>query len=160
MPVVSDAVEEVVNGEIIIASSATWNQALIVGNTYDQIRPQVEKGKALVINAKFGLIIRREPLTVRQPELSIFLRESIIEKDGYIHSAPQFVVEVLSPSDARFWQSRRSRSLDLLTRGPHRRSSPSRKWPLSPPRHLRRSVLTPLHFPNVQVRISEIWPDS
>ena len=102
MPVVSDAVEEVVNGEIIIASSATWNQALIVGNTYDQIRPQVEKGKALVINAKFGLIIRREPLTVRQPELSIFLRESIIEKDGYIHSAPQFVVEVLSPSDPRF----------------------------------------------------------
>ena len=48
---------------------------------------------------QFGLIIRRAPLTSRVPDLAVFEKSTIVEKDGYIHSAPQLVVEVLSPSE-------------------------------------------------------------
>ena len=42
----------------------------------------------------FDLIIRRTPLTARQPDLAVFRTGTIVERDGRIHSAPQLVVEV------------------------------------------------------------------
>src|SRR5438067_7203877 len=98
---VSDAIEEVVNGEIRIVPAPTWNHSEIVQNTYDQIRPQVEKDKVRMSVSKFDLIIRRQPLTARQPDFVMFLRETIIERDGRIHSPPQFIGEVLSPANTR-----------------------------------------------------------
>src|SRR6185295_15571088 len=49
----------------------------------------------------FGLIIRRQPLNSRVPDLAVFIKSTIVERDGYIHSAPQLVVEVLCPANTR-----------------------------------------------------------
>ena len=38
-------------------------------------------------------------LTTRVPDLAVFVAEQMVEHDGYIHSAPELVVEVLSPAN-------------------------------------------------------------
>ena len=55
---------------------------------------QIEQ-ETLVLISQFGLVIRKRPLTSRVPDLAMFLRKNIVEQDGYIHSAPELVVEVL-----------------------------------------------------------------
>ena len=41
-------------------------------------------------DSEFGLVIRKQPLTSRVPDLAVFELSAIVEQDGYIHSAPQF----------------------------------------------------------------------
>src|SRR5664279_423252 len=38
---------------------------------------------------------------LRIPDVAVFRKSTIVEQDGYIHSAPQLVVEVLSPGNTR-----------------------------------------------------------
>src|SRR5262245_24155801 len=87
-------IDEVVNGEIRIMPAPSWKHAEIVQNAHDQIRPQVDHRKVAVIISQFDLIIRRQPLCTRQPDLAMFVRETIVEKDGRVHSAPQLIGEV------------------------------------------------------------------
>src|SRR5204863_118595 len=54
-----------------------------------------------VAPSQFNLIIRRQPLTAREPDLAVFQLSTIVEQDGRIHSAPQLIVEVLSPANTR-----------------------------------------------------------
>ena len=35
------------------------------------------------------------------PDLAVFDRKSMVERDGHVHSAPQLLVEVLSPANTR-----------------------------------------------------------
>ena len=51
------------------------------------------------MTGSLGLIIRKAPLTSRVPDLAAFDLATLIEQDGYIHSAPQLLVEVLSPGE-------------------------------------------------------------
>ena len=164
----SQGVEEVVNGEIRITPAPSLNHADVVQNTYDQIRPQVDKAKVAVYTSKFDLVIRRQPLTTREPDIAVCHRENMIEKDGRLHSPPELIVEVLSPANTR------RESKDKLA--DYAGIAVPEVWIFSPEArtievlHLKEGqyqragifadgVLTPLHFPNVQVRISEIWPD-
>jgi len=97
----------------------------------------------------------------------MFLAGTIIEKDGLIHSPPQLVVEVLSPSNTR--REREEKLADYASLGVPEVwvfSSKDRTVEVLQLENGRyrsigvfaEGVLTPLHFPNVQVRISEIWP--
>src|ERR1700683_3664356 len=88
MPVVEDAIEEVVNGEIRIMPPPKLNHSWIVYNRREQIEPQVEKQTVAVFAEQVGLIIRRQPLTSRVPDLTVFVKSTMVEPDGYIHSAP------------------------------------------------------------------------
>src|SRR5580698_8806150 len=101
MPEVSDAIEEVVNGEIRIMPAPKWNHGEIAENLRDELAAQLDKRATRVRIADFGLIIRKSPLTSRIPDLAVFDRSTMVEKDGYIHSAPQLLVEVLSPANTR-----------------------------------------------------------
>ena len=38
---------------------------------------------------------------MRVPDIAVFIRKNVIEQDGYIHSEPELVVEVLSPANTR-----------------------------------------------------------
>jgi Uma2 family endonuclease len=168
MPEVSDGIEEVVNGEVRITSAPSWNHSEIVQNVCDSIRAQINRRNVRVACSRFGLIIRREPLTTREPDLAVFLTSSIVEQDGYIHSAPQLVVEVLSPADTRRERERKLQDYAAL--------GVPEIWVVSPEGRtvevlyledgqLRRNailadgILRPRLFPDVQVAISEIWPD-
>src|SRR5579862_9175233 len=101
MPVVGDATEEVVNGQIRIMPPPKWTHSLIVRNLRRQIESQVDDRLVMVLVEQFGLVIRRRPLTSRVPDLAVFEKSTIVEQDGYIHSAPQLIVEVLSPANQR-----------------------------------------------------------
>src|SRR5437667_4566279 len=83
MPEVQDAIEEVVNGEIRIMPAPKLIHALTVEQLHEIFTAQLERKRFLVLVTNFGLVIRKEPLTSRVPDLAVFDRATIIEKDGY-----------------------------------------------------------------------------
>ena len=168
MPEVTDAIEEVVDGEILIMPPNKWKHTLIVENMRDALAAQLDRHEFRVVVAVFGLVIRKAPLTSRVPDLAVFLKSTIIEQDGYIHSAPQLVVEVLSPGNAR--RERERKLADYASLGV------PEMWVVSPEARtvevlylesgflrsaqaLTQGVLQPKNFPGVHIQIAEIWPD-
>jgi Uma2 family endonuclease len=92
----------------------------------------------------------------------------MIERDGYVHSAPQLVVEVLSPGNTR--RERERKLADYASLGV------PEMWVVSPEARtvevlylesgflrsaliLAQGVLEPKQFPGVQIQIAGIWPD-
>jgi len=160
--------EEVVNGEIRIMPAPSWKHGDVIENLFVLMLSQVDKREVRIRLAEFDLIIRRRPLTARIPDLAVFQVNTIVEQDGRIHSAPQLVVEVLSPSNTR--RERAEKLADYAALGV------PEVWVLSPEARtvevlylengqLRRQallvegILKPRHFPGVQVDIARIWPD-
>lgn len=49
-----------------------------------------------------GYVLSRDPLTVRQPDVSVLSQERIdaTPEDGYFEGSPELAVEVISPSDS------------------------------------------------------------
>src|SRR5215471_4633352 len=84
MPIVRDAVEEVVNGEIRITPPPKLPHAYVVEGLRDQFYRLAEERQYHVITGNFGLVIRKKPLTCRQPDLAIFKRDSLVVEDGYV----------------------------------------------------------------------------
>jgi Uma2 family endonuclease len=168
MPEVQDAIEEVVNGEIRIMPPNKWKHSEIVQNLHDALAPQLDRRRIRVVITNFGLIIHKSPLTSRVPDLAVFDLGTLVEQDGYIHSAPQLAVEMLSPANTR--REREEKLNDYAAIG-----TPE-VWVISPEAktveillleegRLRRSTilaegaLKPVHFPGVEIDIAAIWPD-
>ena len=167
MPEVGDAIEEVINGEIRIMPPPKWRHSEIVDNLTDLIKAQVNKREVRVKPSQFGLIIRRQPLTMRVPDLAVFQADTIVEQDDYIHSAPQLVVEVLSPGNTSAERAEKLAEYACL--------GVPEVWVMSPEDGtvevlyledggLRTQAivpegsLQPRHFPSVQVPVAELWP--
>ena len=168
MPEVTDFIEEVVDGEIRIMPPNKSVHARVVSRLALHLQRQLDLSKFEVFSGSFGLVIRRQPLTCREPDVAVFERATEVELDGYFHSAPQLAVEVLSPSETR-------RSIDEKLRD-YESIGTGEVWLVSPEAatvevlvlengQLRRAhllaedILRPRHFPDVQVHIAEIWPD-
>ena len=168
MPEVTDAIEEVVNGEIRVMPPAKLKHAMIVERIHSALKSQLDTSRIYVFTGSFGLIIRKAPLTSRIPDVAVFELATLIEQDGYIHSAPQLLVEVLSPANTR--RERGEKLADYASIGV------PEVWVVSPEArtvevlysedgYLRRAqilasgILTPKLFPNVSVDIASIWPD-
>jgi len=167
MPAVN-AKEEVVNGEIRIVPPNKLPHANIVDNLTALFHKQLDRSVTLLYASTFGLVIRREPLTCRTPDMVLFERSTMVVEDGFVHSAPQFGIEVLSPSERRPEITEKLRDYESI--------GTAEVWLVSPEAatvevlvlddgELRRSaivaegVLQPKHFPAVQIDIAEIWPD-
>jgi Uma2 family endonuclease len=129
---------------------------------------QTDSREVLVLATVFGLVIRKAPLTSRVPDVAVFKTSTMIEQDGYVHSAPQLVVEVLSPGNTR--RERERKLADYASLGV------PEMWVVSPEARtvevlylesgflrsaqaLTQGVLEPKHFPGVQIQIAGIWPD-
>jgi Uma2 family endonuclease len=159
--------EEVVDGEIRIMAAAKVNHALIVSHTQLALVTQLDPSKFYVFTGSFGIVIRVAPLTCRTPDLAVFERSNFVEVDGYIRSAPDLAIEVLSPrntpKDMRrkiadygelglpelwiFSQDERTVEILLLEEGRLRRSALlSEGW------------LKPTRIPQVEIEIPSIWP--
>jgi Uma2 family endonuclease len=168
MPVIQDGREEVVNGEIRIKPPNKMPHPRVVRDLAAAFQRQVDSTRAEFFASEFGLVIRQEPLTCRQPDLAVFERAGMVEKDGYIHSAPQLAIEVLSPSETRKEIAEKLRDYESI--------GTAEVWLVSPEAatveilyleggKLRRSailaegLLKPKHFPGVQIDIAQIWPD-
>ena len=61
MPEVTDAIEEVVNGEIRIMPAPKWNHSEIVENLQYALLAQLDRRAFRVKVSEFGLIIRKSP---------------------------------------------------------------------------------------------------
>src|SRR3984885_3099291 len=162
-----EGVEEVVNGEILKMPPNKVIHADTVENLADLLRARVDRGTVQVRVSTFGLVIRREPLTTRVPDIAVFIRKNVVEQDGYIHSAPELVVEVLSPANTRSERAEKLQDYESL--------GVPEVWVLSPEGQtvevlllqdgklsttslLRQGQLSPTRFPEATVDIAAIWP--
>jgi Uma2 family endonuclease len=162
----AEGVEEVVQGEIRKMPPNKWNHARIVEELAQQLRAQLDVESVFVVTSVFGLVIRRDPLTTRVPDLAVFVRNQIVEREGYIHSAPELVVEVLSPANTRAERAEKLKDYGSL--------GVPEVWVVSPEAQtvevmllkdgrlstsalLREGQLKPAHFPGAVVDIASIW---
>ena len=168
MPVVREGREEVVNGEIRVMPPNKLPHPRVVQALSAAFHRQLDSKTTEFFSSTFGLVIRTEPLTCRSPDIAVFERSTMVEKDGYIHSGPQLAIEVLSPSETRKEFAEKLRDYESI--------GTAEVWLVSPEAatveilyleegKLRRSsilaegVLRPKHFPAVQIDIARIWPD-
>jgi Uma2 family endonuclease len=162
-----EGVEEVVNGEIRKMPPNKVIHAYTVENLADLLKAQVDRRTVRVLVTSFGLVIRREPLTTRAPDIAVFIRANVVEEGGYIHSAPELVVEVLSPANTRSERAEKLQDYESL--------GVPEVWVVSPEAQtvevlllqegrlvtsslLREGQLKPARFPGAAVEISAIWP--
>ena len=168
MPEVQDATEEVVNGEIRIMPAPKFEHALVVEALHHALASQVDRKAVLLLSTQFGLIIRRDPLSSRVPDLAVFRKSNMVVVDGYIHSAPELAVEVLSPANRRREREEKLRDYESI--------GVPEIWVVSPESQtfevlllkeaklttvalLREGLLRPTQFPEVTVDIATVWPD-
>ena len=141
---------------------------VIVENLARALASQVNALEVLVVITQFGLIISKRPLTSRVPDLAMFVKNKIVEQDGYIHSAPELIAEVLSPANTRAERAEKLRDYEAL--------GVPEVWVLSPEARTievlqlhggtlstkqvgTQGQLSPQRFPGVAVEVSSIWPD-
>ena len=163
----AEGIEEVVNGEIRKMPPNKILHADTVENLADLLKASADRKTVQVRVSNFGLVIRRDPLTTRVPDIAVFLRSHVVEQDGYIHSAPELVVEVLSPANTRAERAEKLKDYESL--------GVPEVWVVSPEARsveilslqngrlitaalLRDGQLQPRHLPNVSVDIAAIWP--
>jgi Uma2 family endonuclease len=161
-----EGVEEVVNGEIRKMPPNKLPHVYTVENLADLLKAKLDRRTVQVLVTTFGLVIRREPLTMRVPDIAVFIRGNVVEQDGYIHSAPELAVEVLSPANTRAERIAKLRDYESL--------GVPEVWVVSPEAQtvevlllqdgrsetaalLRQGELRPVHFPGVAVEVSAIW---
>ena len=168
MPVVTNEIEEVVNGEIRLMLPNKWKHAEIIEDLHDALRAQLDRRKFRVVASNFGLIVHQSPLTSRVPDLAVFDSGTMVERDGYIHSAPSLIVEVMSPANRRrqrveklvdyaslgvpefwvIWLEDRKVEVFLLEGGQMRCVHVASD-----------GVLKPVQFPGVEIPVASIWPE-
>jgi Uma2 family endonuclease len=163
----AEGVEEVVRGEIRKMPPNKIIHADVVENLADLLKAQVDRKTVQVRVSTFGLVIRRDPVTTRVPDIAVFIRKNVVEQDGYIHSAPELVVEVLSPANTRAERSEKLKDYESL--------GVPEVWVVSPEAQtvevmllkearlgtaalLREGQLRPSQFPRAVIDIASIWP--
>ena len=92
---------EVVDGEVIMAGPSVYHQ-IISGNINEPIRAFVRRTRlGRVLYSPVDVIVRREPLRVRQPDLLFVSNERADIMGERIEGGPDLVVEIISPSNTR-----------------------------------------------------------
>jgi Uma2 family endonuclease len=101
------------------------------------------------------------------PDLAVLVASRLVEKDGYIQSAPELIVEVLSVGNTRAERTEKLRDYESL-------GAPE-VWVLSPEAQtvevlqlkdgrltttvlLKEGRLAPQYFPDAGIDIAAIWP--
>ena len=173
LPVNGDGREECVNGLIETMPPAKFDHAWIVKRITRQLERQLDEANVFVADSSFGLVIRRNPITQRTPDIGVFVLATMLRHDGYIHSAPELAVEVLSPSNGprrvrellsdyasiglgEVWvvdPADRTITLYRLDGASLSKSSGYRATTLP-----HDAVTSPVRFPSVTVDFSGIWP--
>jgi Uma2 family endonuclease len=169
MPEVQDGIEEVVDGEIIYTPPAKLAHARISQRLTAALTRLLPEADYEVFTGSHGIVIAERPLTCRNPDITVCERKSLVEKDGYLRSAPQLVVEVISPSETRRMTERKLQDYESI-------ATPE-VWIITPPQRsvevfqlqeerldrvailLKDGALKPRAFPHVEIDIAKIWPD-
>lgn len=94
---------ELVDGVLHMMSPSGWRHGEIVGNLHGMLWQHVRRYRlGKLFGAETGFLIKRDPDTVRAPDIALVLSENLPEKeptDAFWPSAPDLAVEVVSPGD-------------------------------------------------------------
>lgn len=162
-----EGVEEVVNGEIRKMPPNKWNHTRVVEELGRRLRTHLNPDTTYVVTSVFGLVVCSEPLKIRVPDLAVFVMSNVVEQDGYIHSAPELIVEVLSPANTRAERTEKLKDYQSL--------GVPEVWVISPEARtvevllltngqltttaiLIQGHLKPARFPEASIDIESIWP--
>ena len=168
MPTAGCGREEVVNGELLTVPPPHLPHAAIVRRLMLRFARQIDEKQVELYGSEFGLIISREPLTARSPDLALFWREKMIVEDGMVWSPAGLVIEVISKSETK---RRKHEKLD-----DYARIGVPEAWLVSPEAEdvaiyqladgklaLSKIVndgdLQPTQFPSVSIPVAELWPE-
>ncbi len=168
MPVAVDAIEEVVEGELRIMPPNTLTHARVVHRLSLAFSRLLDEKQVEILESTFGLVIRKEPLTCRVPDLALFIKDKMVVEDEYLHSAPELAIEVLSYSETRRQRQERLRDYEAL--------GVPEVWLVSPEAQSFQVLLLeggklrthaifvegqvrPQKFPEAAIEVSSIWPD-
>ena len=91
---------EIIDGEVVMAASPNRYHQVASGNIYRPVFQFVsDRGLGEVLYAPMDVVVQRDPLQVRQPDL-LFVSPDRAEILGdRIYGGPDLVVEILSPSN-------------------------------------------------------------
>ncbi|MGA2059558.1 MAG: Uma2 family endonuclease [Thermoguttaceae bacterium] len=93
---------ELVRGEVFMMSPAGSQHGWIIGKLTILLgRFVLDKKLGGIMGAETGFILRRDPDSVRAPDVAFIRADRLPEKlpQGYFDGAPDLAVEVLSPND-------------------------------------------------------------
>jgi Uma2 family endonuclease len=168
MPPAEDGTDEVVKGELRFMPPTRYPHAEIIQRLIEAFIVQVDRKQVAILGSNFGLMISREPLTCRSPDLALYRRDNIVVQDGLYWSPPDLVIEIISPSETK---RRKEEKLDDYASigvpeawlvSPEARSVEIRllsDGQLSTTAILVEGDLHPTRFPGVSIPLPAIWPD-
>jgi Uma2 family endonuclease len=100
--------EEIVHGESRIMPPVTFFHACLIRMLSKILEAQLHSREYSLFGGDVGLGIERSPLTCRIPDLMVFQMESLRQEraqaavgDPYVWTAPDLIVECLSPSNRK-----------------------------------------------------------
>jgi Uma2 family endonuclease len=168
MPTVEDGTDEVVKGELRFMPPTRYPHAQVIRRLIKRMDPQLDEAKATILGSNFGLLISREPLTCRSPDIGLYGLETMVVEDGLYCSAPDLIVEVLSPSENRRRKGEKLEDYESIgvpevwIVSPEAESVEIRM--LSGGKLERVAILVdgqfqPTRFPGVSIDVKSIWPE-
>jgi Uma2 family endonuclease len=89
---------EIIDGELYVAKQPDWQHQLVCFQLASLLQVWSEQSQAGIVNLAPGIIFTDETNVV--PDVIWISRERLqvaLQKDGKLHSAPELVIEVLSP---------------------------------------------------------------
>lgn len=93
---------DVIDGVLIMAPSPTRKHQEILGQLYFLMRQFLDENRlGSVLIAPLDVVVEREPLRIRQPDLLFVGNERSEILQDIVEGAPDLVVEILSPSNSR-----------------------------------------------------------
>jgi Uma2 family endonuclease len=168
LPPVEDGTDEVVKGELRFMPPRLYPHADVIRRLIRRFDRQVDEDSVRVFGSNFGLMISRDPLTCRSPDLAVFWRDKMVVQDGLCWSPPDLIIEVISPSESK--RRKEEKMADYASIGV------PEAWLVSPEAQsvevrllldgklnttgvFVAGSLQPNRFPGVSIAIPEIWPD-
>lgn len=130
------------------------------------LRDKLDSRKVRIRAAIPAFVVRRDPFAFCSPDLAVILLADMIEEDGFLHSAPELVIEVLSPSNGRFSRKAKLEGYESMC--------VPEVWVLSPEAEtveilqledgrfrttsvLRQGLLAPKLFPEAEIDVAAVW---
>ena len=96
---------ELIDGVLRETVPAGKRHSFIAGNIMAPLHTHVRRGRlGRVGGTDGGVVVRRNPDTVREPDVFFVSAERLPlddQSDGYLEVAPELVVEIISPNDSQ-----------------------------------------------------------
>ena len=93
---------DIVDGEMIMAPAPTVRHQVILGQLFSLLNPFVKEHQlGVVLFAPFDMLIQRDPLRIRQPDLIFVSNERADILEDRVQGPPNLAADILSPSNTR-----------------------------------------------------------